>query len=360
METKQVKLIQVECPGFATLRFDAETSECSTEFGTGTIVNTFMDGSYDVYHNDGGYLRIEADGTGIYHSRPNNDLEVMDPNQRLQYIMCHFADVVVETVDNQGNLFTVNNLGDCTVMTADDNEFVKETVETDETRINRQEKVDHEECEEEYREEEAGTHCQFEEVESPEQRQYGDCKVDVQTKVVSTYKQHAPKFFIVHPDGSGTELLRFQDVSEFIATAEDDLSTAILMDPLPDLPGVLGITVMKPYIKDVSSRWIRDYNLKSIIPPGLISRDLTTLPANEEKQDGPKFGTNVGQGLAVGSLVKSPPQPPILKCPTALEIRQLLQYKPTSEELRDKYVYVNYCTVHFCDNAHGGITMWEL
>jgi len=45
MEMKHVKLIQVECPGFATLRFDSETSECSTEFGTGTIINTFLDSS---------------------------------------------------------------------------------------------------------------------------------------------------------------------------------------------------------------------------------------------------------------------------------------------------------------------------
>ena len=125
-------------------------------------------------------------------------------------------------------------------------------------------------------------------------------------------------------------------MSEFIAAAEDDLSTAILMDSLPDYPDVFGITVMKPYVKDVSSRWIRDYSQTTIIPPGLTSRHLVSLPANEMKTEGPRFGRNVGQGLAVGSLVKAPPQPPVLKCPSSLEIRQLLQYKPVSPELREK------------------------
>lgn len=295
VETKQIRLVQVECPGFATLRFDTETSECSTEFGTGTIVNTFIDGSYDVYHSDGGHLRIAADGMGIYWPRPNNDVELMDPNQQLQYIFSHFSDSIVESVDNQGNSFSVSNTGETQVMMASGEAVITEEEGQD---VNNVDPV-------------------------------------FQTKTITHYKQHAPKFFVIHPDGSGMELLRYQDVSEYIAEAEDDLSTAILMDPLPDYPGVLGITIMRPYLKDISQKWIKNYVQSSIMPPGLLSRDLSTIPAKELQLEGAAFGTNVGQGLAVGSLVRTLPQPPVLKCPAALEIRQLLQYKPVSADFRE-------------------------
>ena len=55
---KVVKFVFVECPGYATVKFDTETTECSTEFGTGTIVHAFSAGSYDIYHSDGGYLQV--------------------------------------------------------------------------------------------------------------------------------------------------------------------------------------------------------------------------------------------------------------------------------------------------------------
>ena len=77
----------------------------------------------------------------------------------------------------------------------------------------------------------------------------------------------------------------FQDVAEYIANAEDDPGTAILMDPLPDYPGVVGITVLKPYTRDISTKWLKPYEQESIIPPGLTSRDLKTLPPCETAND---------------------------------------------------------------------------
>ena len=53
-----VKFVFVECPGYATVKFDTETTECSTEFGTGTIIHAFSAGNYDIYHSDGGYLQV--------------------------------------------------------------------------------------------------------------------------------------------------------------------------------------------------------------------------------------------------------------------------------------------------------------
>ena len=51
----------------------------------------------------------------------------------------------------------------------------------------------------------------------------------------------------MHRNGTGYELLRHQDVSEFLKKAEEDAATAILKTPVEGLPGVTGITVLKPF-----------------------------------------------------------------------------------------------------------------
>ena len=51
----------------------------------------------------------------------------------------------------------------------------------------------------------------------------------------------------MHRNGTGYELLRHQDVSEFLKQAEKDDTTAILKTPVESLPGVTGITVLKPF-----------------------------------------------------------------------------------------------------------------
>ena len=117
------------------------------------------------------------------------------------------------------------------------------------------------------------------------------------TKRVTYYKQHAPRLFVCHEDGSGTELLRYQDVAEYLAYAEEDPATAILMDSLPEYPGVMGITVLKPLTRLLSDKWLKPYIQDTIVPFGLVSRDVLNLPAREEKKPGPPFGTTVGQGL---------------------------------------------------------------
>jgi len=57
---------------------------------------------------------------------------------------------------------------------------------------------------------------------------------------------------------------------------------------------------------------------------------------------GPKFGTNVGRGLAVGSMVKTPPAPQVIQCPKRLEMRQIIQYKPVDSAHRHQYVYMRH------------------
>lgn len=56
-----------------------------------------------------------------------------------------------------------------------------------------------------------------------------------------------PRFFVIHADGTGSELLRHVDVKEFLDRAEDDLATAVLKSPLEGHPEVMGLTIIKPY-----------------------------------------------------------------------------------------------------------------
>ena len=56
-----------------------------------------------------------------------------------------------------------------------------------------------------------------------------------------------PRFFIIHADGTGSELLRSVDVKEFLECADRDPATAVLKTPLEGHPDVTGLTIMKPY-----------------------------------------------------------------------------------------------------------------
>ncbi|KAK3098986.1 hypothetical protein FSP39_024961, partial [Pinctada imbricata] len=285
-----IKFVKVECPAYATVEFNCVTSENLTIFGNGTTINVFPDGYYMLHHHDGGRIEVDIEGTVTYYPRPNKISEQLLPERELQYVLRHNADVVLETVDPDGNVFNVKSTGDYTVLTANGDDMS--------------------------------------DISAEEMNKLG-------FKKLATYKEHAPRFFIIHADGSGTELMRYQDVAEYITNAEQSPATAVLRDDLPDYPGVQGITILKPYLGGPSDKWLKKYDQDSIIPPGIRCRDLTTLPAKEYKSPGPKFGTNVGQGLAVGAAVKQQVRIPILKCPNVLELRQLIQYKPVSSNLRE-------------------------
>ena len=140
--------------------------------------------------------QVEADGTSVYTPRPDNSVEVHDAALDTRLYFRHFAENLVETVDNEGNAFFVRHTGDTDVSLA----------------ARGTDLVTHEEGEVEEEEEEK--------------------KEGVRIHRVLTYKQHAPRLLVLRPDGSGTELLRYQDVAEYVTAAEQDPNTAMLMDPL--------------------------------------------------------------------------------------------------------------------------------
>ena len=81
-QSSLVMFVQVECPGYATVLFNTKHGECQVQFGNGTAVNTALNGSSDIYHHDGGYIRIDENGAAIYYPQPNPHIEVIDPNHR--------------------------------------------------------------------------------------------------------------------------------------------------------------------------------------------------------------------------------------------------------------------------------------
>ena len=63
---------------------------------------------------------------------------------------------------------------------------------------------------------------------------------------VKQYQKHSPRFFIIHKDSSGTELLRYDDISEYMSEVEVDPMTAIIRDNIQGYPNVMGTTVLRP------------------------------------------------------------------------------------------------------------------
>ncbi|XP_078618505.1 sperm-associated antigen 17-like isoform X8 [Branchiostoma floridae x Branchiostoma japonicum] len=294
METARVKHTKVECVGYATLLFNSLDGSCMTVFGNGTSLMTNLNGTYQLYHGDGGRLDMDADGTTVYAPRPDNDLGRGGEEEMAlgSYVMRHNTEMCCEMVDLQGNVFQVAVDGTTSVIRAG-----------------------------QYGEEEG----EEEEDESFQKRR----------KLIQ-YGEHCPRFFIIHANGSGTELLRPKDVAEYLSMAARDPTCALIQDPLPEYPGVTGITVLKPHTSGISQSWLKKLDEEVIMPKGLKSRDLKTMSVSAEKTPGPSFGTNVGKGLSVGSVMSSPRPVPVLHCPDTLEIRQLVQYKPVSEDLRKR------------------------
>lgn len=56
-----------------------------------------------------------------------------------------------------------------------------------------------------------------------------------------------PRYFILHSDGTGLELLRGVDVVEFLEEAQKDPRCAVLQSPVEGHLGVTGLTTIRPY-----------------------------------------------------------------------------------------------------------------
>jgi len=120
-ESRVVGQVMVECPGFATVKFDRPSGLCSAEFSAAETTVECLPGdggTYTVFPGrrrgrgagdaaSGACLRIDADGTAVYYAARRDD--ACDSEY---YVLRHSADVVVETVDSNGYHYVVTAAGD--------------------------------------------------------------------------------------------------------------------------------------------------------------------------------------------------------------------------------------------------------
>uniref|UniRef100_UPI00398EE5F6 sperm-associated antigen 17 isoform X2 n=1 Tax=Pristiophorus japonicus TaxID=55135 RepID=UPI00398EE5F6 len=289
--TRHVKCIKVECVGFATVLMNWEDGTCCAVFGNGTTIIAKPQGMYQVFPASVGCLLIDQDGSAVYTSGTNNDAMTHPTISHMElqpgaYFMKYTSPVICEVMDPEGNLFQVMVDGNTFSVSLNDNLKGEEDVLFQDHLIKQE-----------------------------------------------TYNKHAPRLFILHADGSGTELLRSDDVEEYLYRAYSNPATAVLKEQLPEFPGVLGITFLQPSTEDIGSRWLIKKDLANIIPPNLQSRKWDTFPQVECKIPGPPFGTQLSNLHAQQADSSCPTA---LKCPSVLQVHQLFQYEPINTEMQQK------------------------
>ncbi|XP_043556897.1 sperm-associated antigen 17 [Chiloscyllium plagiosum] len=288
-KTRHIKYIKVECVGFATVLMNWEDYTCCAVFGNGTAIIANPEGMYQIFPASCGCLSVDQDGSALYTSKANNDVITHGTisNMELQpaaYFMKSTSPVIFEVLDPEGNHFQVMVNGNTSTLTHDGNQEREEDALLQGLMI------------------------------EPE-----------------VYKKHAPRFFILHTDGSGTELLRSSDVEEYLYNAYFCPTTAVLKEQLPEFPGVFGITFLQPSTEDIGSRWLIKKDVANIIPHNLRSRQWDTFPQVECKIPGPPVGMHP---FTLQTEHVDPSSPPVLKCPSVLEVRQLFQYEPINIEIQ--------------------------
>ena len=78
--------------------------------------------------------------------------------------------------------------------------------------------------------------------------------------------KHVPRFFIIHKDSSATELLRYEDISEYMKEIETDPMAAIIRDGVQGFPNIIGTTILRPIKDSYADHWKIEYDEKEITP----------------------------------------------------------------------------------------------
>lgn len=183
-EQKKEKYIKIECQGFASTIFNSKTTECTLAFGTGTLVACDPKKMiYNVIYNTGELLDVNQEGVVSY--LPRNSME----NSKNKFMFSQVSEHILEHEDEEGNKFNVSKLGKCSTSLTNPNS-------------NRNK--------------------------------------------IKFYQKHSPRFFVIHKDSSGTELLRYEDINQYMDEVEVDPMTAIIRDNVQGFPNIMGTTVLRP------------------------------------------------------------------------------------------------------------------
>ncbi|XP_060922240.1 sperm-associated antigen 17 isoform X2 [Limanda limanda] len=291
VSTKE-RVMLVEKEGYATVVMYPERHTAHVFLADGTVITGNIQGAYQVFPPTG-LLQIQSDGKCVYSSDPLVNPSPMGDtptNQPGSYTMSHTDKVACDITDADGNHFQVTEDGQVSVLN------VNPTLST----------LKHDEEEEE------------------EDREV--------SRLHDKYGKHCPRLFLVHEDGSGTELLRSQTVEELLYQADSDPAVAVWKEPLPDTQDEFGITILKPRHQSVGSQWMLGKQNPDITPPNIRNRNWRDFPRKEEKSPGPAFGTNMGRGLTLRDWPASSTaqHQHAWSFPKVLEMRELCQHQPCS------------------------------
>ncbi|XP_034757010.1 sperm-associated antigen 17 isoform X3 [Etheostoma cragini] len=294
------RVMLVEKEGCATVVMYPEQHTAHVLLADGTVITGNNQGAYQVFPSNVGLLQIQSDGKCVYSSDP---LVTPIPkggtptNQPGSYTMSHTDTVVCDITDPDGNHFQVMEDGQLSVFNCSPAPSTHQ---------------DEEEPEEEDRE---------------------------MARIHVKHREHCPRLFLVHENGSGTELLSSQTVEEVLYQAYSDPTIAVLKEPLPDSPDTFGITILKPSHQSVWSQWLLGKQKPDITPPNLRNRSWHDFPRLEvqKKSPGLPFGTDIGRGLSLrersgGSEAQ---RQPVRSCPKVVEIRELYQHRPFTTPLKN-------------------------
>ncbi|XP_056156134.1 sperm-associated antigen 17 [Lampris incognitus] len=291
------RVLLVEREDYATVIMYPERLSAHVFLADGTVVTATSHGTYQVFPSNTGLLQIQVDGTCVYlpdsavTPTPESD---SCSSQTGSYTMSHTGKVACDVTDPDGNHFQVMEDGQITAVVSSPAEstLVQEEVEDKDGEM---------------------------------------------TGLPEKHTERCPRLFVVHEDGSGTELLSCQTVEEVLSQAYSDPTIALLKEPLPDTQDEFAITILKPSHQSVWSQWLLQKQNPEIIPTNLRNRSWHNFPRIERKTSGPPFGTDLGPGLTIGdrSCGSLSQGQPARSCPEALELRELTQYRPVTTQLRN-------------------------
>ncbi|CAF1295992.1 unnamed protein product [Adineta steineri] len=290
---RKIPHVKVEALGYATVAFNCQTTDCRTVFSDGSSIDVFSNGTYSIYESDGEQFDINENGDilfdfqqSIYGKRVQELLSHIEPSK---CIMSQNGDVIFDAVDYEQKQYCVEASGETYSKENDQQEISKDF----------------------------------------------------------PMEMHVPRFFIVHEDGSGTELLRFKDLYSYLRIMDLDPSTAVVREPLSSNPKVTGATVMRPFQDEIHRRWLTSFEDDSVIPASL--RAHTSKPAITDSQDSSSFRQTDKNNQSSTFSNSFTNQQPILEMPKALDYRNFMEFPRLHDEIRFKLFnslknYVDFVT----------------
>ncbi|XP_061769692.1 sperm-associated antigen 17 isoform X4 [Nerophis ophidion] len=146
-----------------------------------------------------------------------------------------------------------------------------------------------------------------------------------------------PRLFLVHEDGSGSELLNSQTVVELLDQAHLDPTVALLKDPLPDTQDEFGITFLKPSNESMRSKWVQEKQDLNVMLQNFRNRSSHEFPSVEFQKSSSPSGTTTVRGLTLGNWVgrSSVAIVAMQSCPKVLEIREICQHRAITRRFKN-------------------------